>query len=274
MRARARTSAVEGEGTLSIEAAATLDPAGLPSPPAAGAARLPVPGLIRRNTLLLTGAEAFVGTAQQMVPTLGALMVMHLTGSAVLAGIGGSILGLSRAIVSYPSGRLADLYGRKGVLIAGLLISVAGALALGASMIGGSFPGFLLGLLIFGIGTGTSQQQRRLSAADLYPPERRAQGLGIVLTGSLVGAIGGPILISVAGALAHGNGTNQIALSWFLAPIALLPSLALILLIRPDPREIGRNLQGYWPGYRAPEASAKPRARVTLLAFARDYPHV
>lgn len=236
-------------------------------------ASLPLPALIRRNATLLTCAEAFVGTGQQMVPTLGAVMVMHLTGSAALAGIGGSVLGLSRALVSYPSGRLADLYGRKSVLVVGLLLSLMGALGLGVSMLRMSFPAFLIALLVFGIGNGTSQQQRRLSAADLYPPERRAQGLGYVLTGSLVGAVGGPMLISVAGALTHGDSMNQIALSWFLVPLMLIPSLELILLIRPDPRDIAMDLARYWPGYRAPSAAPKSAARITLLTFARNYPH-
>ena len=56
---------------------------------------------------------------------------------------------------------------------------------------------FVLGMLIFGLGVGAGQQLR-LAAADLFPPSRRAEGLGYVLTGSLAGALGGPVLISAA----------------------------------------------------------------------------
>jgi len=235
---------------------------------------IPVPRVIRRNALLLSGAEAFVGMGQQMVPTLGAVMVMQLTGSAALGGIGGSMLGLTRALVSYPSGRLADRYGRKGVLIIGLLVSLVGAIGLGVAMLRLSTPAFLVSLLMFGLGTGASQQQRRLSAADLYPAERRAQGLGLILTGSLVGAIGGPGLIALAGALTGGDGRLQLAASWFLVPFVLLPSLGLILAIQPDPREIAMDLGRYWPGHQAEVEPAHTAAKVTLMTFARNYPQV
>ncbi|HEU0166573.1 MAG TPA: MFS transporter [Chloroflexota bacterium] len=234
-----------------------------------------MPALIKRNTLLLTAAEAFVGTGQQMVPTLSALIVMHLSGLAALAGIGSSITGLTRALVSYPSGRLADIFGRKKVLVAGLLISLVGAVALGLSVLQMSFAGFVLALLVFGLGNGISQQQRRLSAADFFPPERRGRGLGFVLTGSLVGALGGPVIIGAAGALAHGDMMGQLWISWMLVPLVIIPSLALILLIRPDPSVIARDLGRYWPGYEpSPQAPRQASDKVTLLTFARNYPHV
>ncbi|HVA24436.1 MAG TPA: MFS transporter [Chloroflexota bacterium] len=233
-----------------------------------------VPAIIRRNARLLTAAEAFVGTGQQMVPTLGALMVIHLTNSPALAGIASSILGLTRVMASYPSGRLADAHGRKIVLVIGVLLSLAGALTLGGSMLLTSFPVFIAGLLLFGVGNGTSQQQRRLSAADMYPPERRAQGLGYVLTGSLVGALGGPVIISLAGVISRAGGMDQMALSWLLVPFMLIPSLAFVLRIHPDPKQIALALERYWPGYQAPARRAQPLARVTIWTFTRNYPHV
>src|SRR5262245_17294622 len=53
----------------------------------ATAQRPPIPPAIKRNTLLLAVTQAFVGVGNQMVPTLGALMVLQLLGSPALAGI-------------------------------------------------------------------------------------------------------------------------------------------------------------------------------------------
>ena len=61
--------------------------------------------LIRRNVWLLTIAEAFVGTSQQMVPTLSSIIISTLLGDATFAGAGSSLMGLCRAVVSYPLGR-------------------------------------------------------------------------------------------------------------------------------------------------------------------------
>jgi hypothetical protein len=47
--------------------------------------RRPVPALIKRNTLLLALAQAFVGMGtQQLVPTLGRIMIERLLGSLAL----------------------------------------------------------------------------------------------------------------------------------------------------------------------------------------------
>lgn len=153
---------------------------------------LKIPALIRRNTIFLTLAEMFVGTGQQMVPTLGSIVIYGFLGSATFAGISSSLIGLTRVIVSYPSGYLADRYGRKPVLLLGMALGLVGAIGMGAAVVWSSLALYLLGLLIFGIGAGTSQQQRRLAATDMYPPARRGEGLGFVLTGALVGALGGP----------------------------------------------------------------------------------
>ena len=238
---------------------------------------LTIPPLIRRNTILLTLAEMFVGTGQQMVPTLGSIVVYSFLGSATFAGLSTSIIGLTRSLVSYPSGHLADRRGRKPVLLLGLLLSLVGAIGMGASVVESSFALYLLGLLIFGIGSGTSQQQRRLSAADMYPPARRGEGLGFVLTGSLVGAMGGPAIIGIAEALARSIHLSQIAVAWLIVPIAIVPSIALILLIRPDPQEIAMHLERFYPGYRPAESietTIDDSGRVTLATFLRHYPQL
>lgn len=234
-----------------------------------------IPPLIRRNMLLLAAAEAFVGTGQQMVPTLTSLMVVALFAPAWLAGMGSSTLGLTRLLVSYPSGQLADRFGRKPILLVGLTLALVGAVLLGLALPLRSFPLLALGLLVFGLGNSTSQQQRRLSAADLFPPRKRGLGLGIVLTGSLVGALGGPVLIHFSTTLAGPWHINPLAMSWLLVPAVLVPSIALILLIRPDPRDIASNLGRYYADYVPSSAERSSHGQsVSLGRILRFYPQL
>jgi MFS family permease len=241
-------------------------------PPSAG--RPAIPPLIRRNTLFLAVAQACVGIGNQMTPTLGALMVIHLLGSATFAGAASGIMGGCRLISSYPTGQITDAHGRKAGLFLGLSLSMVGSVTVGLGMMRESAALFFLGLVVFGMGVG-AVQQLRLAAADMYPPSRRAEGLGYVLTGSLIGAFGGPLLISTAQATAPGLGLAPEALAWLLVPLVLIPTGALVFFVRPDPKEIAAHLERYYPGYRPPERSravAEAPQPVSVREYLREYP--
>ena len=248
-------------------------PDAMPSANILGVTRpLTIPTVIKRNTLLLATTQAFVGVGNQMVPTLGAIMVTQLLGSPALAGLATSILGGCRFLVAYPAGHVADTYGRRAGLLAGLLLSLVGAIAVGLSLMQHTFLEFLGGLVLFGLGVGAGQQLR-LAAADLYPPSRRAEGLGYVLMGSLVGALGGPLLISAAQAIAPPLGLEPLALAWLLIPLIVLPSLGLVWLIHPDPKEIAANLSAYYPGQTvAPRVGLADGAPISMSRLLRNYP--
>lgn len=91
-----------------------------------------------------------------------------MIGSASLAGIGSSISGLSRFLISYPIGKLTDRFGRKAGVILGLLLVGSGASITGIAAVLNAFPVFLAGMLVMGLGTG-AVQQLRVAAADMYP---------------------------------------------------------------------------------------------------------
>ncbi|MBI3979607.1 MAG: MFS transporter [Chloroflexi bacterium] len=241
------------------------------SPPQQQQLTFKIPPLIKRNTLFLAITQALVGMAMQMVPTLTGLMVVQLLGSAALAGIGTSIQGVSRFLVAYPIGKIMDVYGRRVGLALGLSVSLVGSVWLGISMLWASFAVFLAGMFILGLGTG-AVQQLRLAAADMYPPSRRAEGLGYVLTGALVGALGGPLLITMAQAAARRLEMDPLALTWIFVPVVIVPCIALVLLVRPDPREIGAHLERYYPDYVPPVHDAGARVTMDLGAFIRHYP--
>lgn len=237
------------------------------------ASDIPVPWLIRRNTLLLAATQAFVGAGTQLVPTLGGIMIERLLGSMALAGLASSLLYFARLLIAYPIGWVMDTYGRKAGLLVGLAMTLVGALTIGLAMLWLSFGVFLLGLLLFGLGVGAGQQLRT-AAADMYLPERRAEGLGYVLTGALVGALGGPLLIGVAQSNAGSLAIDPTALAWFLVPAVIVPSMALVFLIRPDPKTIAADLVRFYPGYRpsATSTQAVLPERAGLRAWLHHYP--
>jgi MFS family permease len=232
---------------------------------------LAIPPVVWRNTWLLAGTQAFVGVGNQMVPALGAIMMLQLLGTPTWAGLATATLGVCRLLVAYPAGYVADAYGRRASLLTGLVLSLIGSLLLGLAMAGNSFPAFVGGLGLFGLGVGIGQQLR-LAAADMYPPARRAQGLGYVLTGALVGALGGPLLVSLAQLWAPPLGQDPLTLAWLLVPAIILPGIALVRLIRPDPRQIAAALDSYYPGHVDPLTPPSDAPRSTLRGLLRRYP--
>jgi MFS family permease len=227
--------------------------------------------VIKRNAVLLALAQAFVGMGTQLVPTLTAIMVQQLLGSPALAGLGTSILGVSRLLVAYPIGYLSDRFGRRASLALGQGLCLIGALLMGLAMVGSSFALFVVAALIFGLGVGAGQQLR-LAAADMFLPERRGEGLGYILTGSLVGALGAPLLMMAGQALAEQSGQDPLAVVWLLVPLVLVPSMLLVVLVRPDPKTIAEQLERFYPGY-VPDRGMRAAAGVSgVRAWTRFLP--
>ena len=124
----------------------------------------------------------------------GPLMVVALTGSASLAGLTVALFGVSRFLVAYPVGKITDTYGRKPGIQLGLGLALLGTIIVGLAMLLHGIVALVVGMLIFGMGFNAAQQLR-VAAADMFPPRLRAQALGFVATGSLVGLVISPVLM-------------------------------------------------------------------------------
>jgi MFS family permease len=100
----------------------------------------PIPTLIKRNTFLLALTQAFVGIGTQMVPTMGAIIVTQMVGTAYLTGLAASLQNVSRFLIAYPIGWIADTLGRRVALWFGHTLCTAGALIIGTAVLWMSLP--------------------------------------------------------------------------------------------------------------------------------------
>lgn len=224
-------------------------PAPLPAPS-------PVPALIKRNTALFALSLSFSGAGMQYAYGFGPLMVMSLTGSASLAGLSVGLIGLSRFLIAYPIGRITDAYGRKPGIYLGLSLAMAGSLVLALAMAQKSLWLFTFGMLVFGMGMNASQQMR-VGAADMVPPRLRAQALGYVALGSLFGLVLSPVMVQSAQSLSAWAGQDPLGLAWLFLPLLILAGMVIVSFVHPDPREIGMNLEKYYPDYIPPPREAE-----------------
>lgn len=208
----------------------------------------PTPAIIKRNTLWLGLSQMSVGTGTQFTVAMGPLMILALLGSPMFAGLSVGVVGGTRFLASHAFGRITDRFGRRPGLLLGMGFALVGALLIGSFMQAGSFPGLLVGMVLFALGMN-SVQQLRLAAAEMYPPGRRAVVLGLMLTGSLAGVVIAPSLIGFSYTLAPVLGMNGLALPWFVFPALILPAAVMVGRVRPDPRDIAADLRRYYPGY-------------------------
>ena len=68
------------------------------------AARLPIPEIVRRNTLLLAASQAIVGIGGQMIPSIAPVMIVRLSGTDALLGLAIASMGISKFLAAYPVG--------------------------------------------------------------------------------------------------------------------------------------------------------------------------
>jgi MFS family permease len=196
---------------------------------------------IRRNTALLSAALAANSGMLQLSAAVASLTLVAVLGVKGLLGLGPAIVLASGALAALPAGRAMDHFGRVPVLAAGFIVGAAGCglAALGSTL--SSAPAVLAGLVAVGASSGTALLARA-AAGDMYPPERRAHGIALVLFGAVFGAILGPFVFSP---LLAGRDLDGDALAglWLAAGVFMLAGLVLVLAVRPDPKRIAELLR-------------------------------
>jgi MFS family permease len=195
---------------------------------------------IRRNTVLLSAALAFNSAMLQLSAAVASLTLVLVLDIKGLLGLGPAIVLAAGALAALPAGRSMDRFGRVPVLAAGYASGIVGCglAALGSAIT--SAPVVLVGLVGVGAASGVSLLART-AAGDMYPPERRARGIALVLFGAVFGALLGP---SVFSPLLSGRDLDGDALAplWLAGGLFMMVGLALVSAVRPDPKEIARLL--------------------------------
>jgi MFS family permease len=210
---------------------------------------------IRRNTALLSAALAANSGMLQLSAAVASLTFVLVVGVRGLLGLGPAIVLASGALAALPAGRAMDRFGRVPVIAAGFVIGATGG---GLAALGSTLESAVLvfaGLVCVGTAGGTSLLART-AAADMYPPQRRARGIALVLFGAVFGAILGPAVFSplLSGREVDGG---SLALLWLAGSAFMVVGLALVLFVRPDPRRIAELLA-------TGTAAAEPRPAAPL----------
>jgi len=208
---------------------------------------------IRRNTVLLSASLAANSAMLQLSAAVASLTLVLVLDIEGLLGLGPAIVLASGALAALPAGRSMDRFGRIPVLATGYGLGMAGCvLAALGSAIDSAFV-VLPGLVGVGASSGIALLART-AAGDMYPPERRARGIALVLFGAVFGALLGPSVFSPLLSGKHLDG-DALAPLWFAGAGFMVVGMGLVLCVRPDPKRIA-ELLGSEPDQ--PERTAAP----------------
>jgi MFS family permease len=208
---------------------------------------------VKRNTFLLAATLTCLSGMVQLAVAVATITLVLVTGIEGILGLGPAIFLLAGALAAFPAGRLMDAYGRTPVLAGGCAAGIAGCIATAAGCAVESAALVVAGFALVGGASGTVLLARA-AAADMYPPDRRARGISLVLFGSLFGAALGPLVFRPLFAGKELD-TDALVVPWLAAGGIMALGLALVLLVRPDPRTIAHALAGHDGTQTAPPAA-------------------
>jgi MFS family permease len=212
---------------------------------------------------ILSGAGLAAGI------TVGALLAEQMLGSSRLSGLPTVFFTIGSAAAAVSLGWVSQRFGRRTGLSAGYLTGAVGSLGVVLAASIGNIVLLFASLLVYGAGAATNLQAR-YAGADLAAPSRRGRAVSIVLVATAVGAILGPNLVEVTGAVATAAGVPALAGPFMLAALAYVAgALVLWLLLRPDPLLLARSMaaaaasQGNEPTSQPLRSTAAPGSRRT-----------
>ena len=145
--------------------------------------RAPVIASVMATMSMVAIEATIVSTAMpRIVADLGGLALYSWVFSAFL---------LAQTALTVVFGNLADIYGRKPIMLSGIAIFVLGSILAGFSW---SMPTMILFRLVQGIGAGAMQPVAMIIVADLYPARERGKVQGYLASVWAISAVLGPVV--------------------------------------------------------------------------------
>jgi EmrB/QacA subfamily drug resistance transporter len=180
------------------------------------------------NTAISPTVTLFVVSAVQfLTPLMGSAVGVALptignefNASAVQLSMIQMTYILAVAIFLLPSGRFADIHGRKRVFIGGIITVTLATLFLGWT---NSILSFIVFRFVQGVGTAAITSTSFAILSSVFPKERRGRAMGIIVACVYVGLSAGPTLAGIV--------TSQLGWRWLFFLIVPIQLMALILTL-------------------------------------------
>ena len=188
--------------------------------------RAPVIGAVMASMFMVAIEATIVSTAMpQIVGQLGGLRLYSWVFSSFL---------LTQTAITVLFGKLADIKGRKPVMLLGIAIFLVGSILAGFAW---SMPSMIVFRLIQGAGAGAVQPVALTIVADLYPAHERGKVQGYLASVWAISAVLGPLV----GGLIMRELTWPWVF-WINIPVGIAASIGFMTFLHEDKKQEKRSI--------------------------------
>ena len=213
--------------------------------------------IARRITFVLFLAQSFASAGFIAAAAINPILGAKLASDRSLATVPVAAYLFSGALSASAWGYLMDRLGRRNAITLGLLLGVAGNGLVLLAIETSSFALMLAGLMLMGT-TNSATQLGRFAAAEVNPPDQRGRAISMVVLGGVIGTILARLSAAPMGSFVVTLGMDELS-GAYLTTLILFALAAVIVFaaLRPDPRDVGRDLAKMYPSS-APEGQSRP----------------
>ena len=217
--------------------------------------------IARKITFILFAAQSLASAGFIAAATINPILGDKLAPHRYLATLPTAAYLLSSAFAAPMWGALMDRFGRRNAISAGLVIGILGNILVLGSIQAASFLFVIAGLMLMGV-TNAATQLSRFAAAEVNPPNQRGRAISAVVLGGVIGTFLARILAVPVGNFAVSIGMDELA-GAYITTLGLfaLASLLVFIGLRPEPRDIGREVAKLYPE-EIPHGEARPVAMI------------
>ncbi len=162
-----------------------------------------------------------------LFPFFSVYLIDHFNVTVIEVGYLFSIFAIGSIIGSTIGGALTDKYGRRSMLLFGLISSGIGSILMG--IVDELFLFFLIALIL-GILGDLGGPARQAMVVDLLSEDRRADGFGLLRVAVNLAAVGGPIL----GGLLIGLVTHSYLILFIADAVSSLITALIVFIVIPE----------------------------------------
>ena len=204
--------------------------------------------IARKITGILFAQQSLASAGFIAAATLNSIVGGDLSRNPSWAGVPTAIYLLAGAFSAFLVwGYIFDAVGRRGGLVMGLSAGAAGSLIAFYAIAIHSFPLFLWGMILMGM-ANSAVQLGRFAAAEVNKPEHRGRAISNVVIGGTVGSVIGPFVAGPSGGIVASWGIDELAGAYLVAAVLFAIGAVIVFAgLRPDPREVGREVAEKFP---------------------------